>query len=180
MPGKHEGAAGRSRAKGSVPPAFVSKQCFREAMANLCAAVTVVTTDGKAGRGGFTASAVCSVTDEPPTLLVCMNRSGRQAPFFRENGVLCVNLLSHGHQDTAATFAGRGDVSIDQRFAEIEHTIGSTGSPILRASVVSFDCAIDHVVTAGTHDVFFCHVREISFGAGRNALVYFRRAYHLV
>ncbi len=177
-PGTREGAAERSGAEASV--ALVSKQCFREAMANLCAAVTLVTTDGKAGRGGFTASAVCSVTDEPPTLLVCMNRSGRQAPLFRENGVLCVNLLSRGHQDISATFAGRGDVSIDQRFAEVEHTIGSSGSPVLGASVVSFDCAIDRVVTAGTHDVLFCHVREISFGAGENALVYFRRAYHLV
>ena len=50
---------------------------FRNAMSMLSAAVNVVTTDGPAGRHGFTASAVCSVTDTPPTLLVCMNTASR-------------------------------------------------------------------------------------------------------
>jgi len=52
----------------------VSREQFRDAMARLGAAVNIVTTDGTAGRAGFTASAVCSVTDDPPTLLVCLNR----------------------------------------------------------------------------------------------------------
>jgi hypothetical protein len=52
-------------------------------MARLGAAVNVVTTDGSAGRCGFTASAVCAITDEPPTLLVCMNRSSAQNPVAR-------------------------------------------------------------------------------------------------
>ena len=55
----------------------VTRQDFRDAMARLGAAVNIITTGGPAGRGGFTASAVCSVTDEPPTLLVCMNRGDR-------------------------------------------------------------------------------------------------------
>ena len=53
----------------------VEKQAYREAMARLGAAVNVITTDGPGGRAGFTASAVCSVTDSPPTLLVCANRT---------------------------------------------------------------------------------------------------------
>lgn len=54
---------------------IADKQSFRDAMAQVGAAVNIITTDGPAGRAGFTASAVCSVTDEPPTLLVCLNRS---------------------------------------------------------------------------------------------------------
>ena len=53
----------------------VEKQAYREAMARLGAAVNVIATDGPGGRAGFTASAVCSVTDTPPTLLVCANRT---------------------------------------------------------------------------------------------------------
>ncbi len=53
----------------------VTRDEFRDAMARLGAAVNVVTSAGPAGRGGFTASAVCSVTDDPPSLLVCLNRS---------------------------------------------------------------------------------------------------------
>ena len=58
---------------------MVHRQAYREAMARFGAAVSVVTTDGPAGRYGFTASAVCSVTDDPPTLLVCMNRGSKSA-----------------------------------------------------------------------------------------------------
>jgi Conserved protein/domain typically associated with flavoprotein oxygenases, DIM6/NTAB family len=65
---------------------------FRNAMALLGGAVSVITTDGPAGRFGFTASAVCSVTDSPPTLLVCMNRSSYSNEQFKANGALCVNV----------------------------------------------------------------------------------------
>ncbi len=54
---------------------LTDKASFRDAMAHVGAAVNIITTDGPAGRAGFTASAVCSVTDTPPTLLVCLNRS---------------------------------------------------------------------------------------------------------
>lgn len=62
---------------------------FRNAMAMLGGAVSVITTDGVAGRFGFTASAVCSVTDSPPTLLVCMNRSSHSNEHFKHNGTVC-------------------------------------------------------------------------------------------
>uniref|UniRef100_UPI001954C66C flavin reductase n=2 Tax=Enterobacteriaceae TaxID=543 RepID=UPI001954C66C len=62
-------------------------------MARLGAAVNIITTDGPGGRAGFTASAVCSVTDTPPTLLVCINRAASVHQAFRLNQVLCVNTL---------------------------------------------------------------------------------------
>ena len=58
------------------------KQTFRDAMACVGAAVNIITTDGPAGLAGFTASAVCSVTDSPPTLLVCLNRGASVWPTF--------------------------------------------------------------------------------------------------
>jgi flavin reductase len=75
---------------------------FRNGMALLPGAVTVITTDGPEGPAGFTASAVCSVTDSPPTVLVCMNRSSFAHRFFAGNGVLCVNVLSAAQQDVSA------------------------------------------------------------------------------
>ncbi len=59
---------------------LTDKASFRDAMAHVGAAVNIITTDGPAGRAGFTASAVCSVTDTPPTLLVCLNRSASVWP----------------------------------------------------------------------------------------------------
>jgi len=65
---------------------MVSKHAYRDAMARFGAAVSVITTDGPAGRAGFTASAVCSVTDDPPTLLVCMNRGSERHAVFLATG----------------------------------------------------------------------------------------------
>ena len=79
---------------------------FRNAMALLGGAVSVITTDGPAGRFGFTASAVCSVTDAPPTLLVCMNRASYSNEQFKANGALCVNVLSGEQEHEAKVFAG--------------------------------------------------------------------------
>ena len=70
---------------------IVDQQTFRDAMSCMGAAVNIITTDGPAGRAGFTASAVCSVTDTPPTLLVCLNRGASVWPVFNENRTLCVN-----------------------------------------------------------------------------------------
>lgn len=75
---------------------IVDQQTFRDAMSCMGAAVNIITTDGPAGRAGFTASAVCSVTDTPPTLLVCLNRGASVWPVFNENRTLCVNTLSAG------------------------------------------------------------------------------------
>ena len=67
----------------------VEPKVFREAMSRLGAAVHVITTDGPSGKTGFTATAVCSVSDAPPTLLVCLNRGAHQhADPARQRGVL--------------------------------------------------------------------------------------------
>src|SRR5688572_13499716 len=80
---------------------------FREAMARLGAAVHVITTAGPAGSAGLTATAVCSVTDAPPTLLVCVNRRAQSASVIVENGVFCVNTLPHAQASVADFFAKR-------------------------------------------------------------------------
>src|SRR5262245_47232348 len=112
---QHEDMAGAFEAAASVRS--VEPQAFREAMSRLGAAVHVVTTDGPAGRTGFTATAVVSVSDQPATLLVCLNRGATSMPIMRGNGVFCVNTLRAGDEVIADTFAGRTKVPRDQRFA---------------------------------------------------------------
>jgi len=89
---------------------------FRHAMAHLSAAVSVITSNGPAGRCGVTASAVCSVTDSPPTLLICLNRSSALRRVFELNQVLCVNVLGGEHIDLAKHFSGVTGVPMPERF----------------------------------------------------------------
>jgi flavin reductase len=149
---------------------------FREAMSRLATAVSIVTTDGPAGMAGFTASAVCSVTDNPPTLLVCLNRSASVYPMFAENGVLCVNVLSPSHQSLSSLFGGKTPMS--SRFAAASWHTMTTGALALDNAVVALDCRISESVEVGTHDVLFCRPVAISFEKSSNALVYYGRRYH--
>src|SRR3981189_718495 len=85
----------------------VEPTLFREAMSRLGAAVHVITTAGPGGKAGATATAVCSVSDAPPTLLMCLNRTAQTNPAVVENGVFCINTLSAAPADIAKIFAGR-------------------------------------------------------------------------
>ena len=109
----------------------VEKQAYREAMARLGAAVNVITTDGPGGRAGFTASAVTSVTDTPPTLLVCANRSNDSYPAMKQNGVLCVNTLTPAQEGLSPVFAGMTGRSMAERFDGTTWHEMVTGSPVL-------------------------------------------------
>ena len=159
----------------------VSREEFRDAMARLGAAVNVVTTDGPAGRAGFTASAVCSVTDDPPTLLVCLNRASRNNALFKANGVLCVNTLASGRAALSDAFAGKGGLDSAGRFALARWSVLATGAPVLEeAAVVVFDCRITEVLEKGTHSVLFAEISAIRQGEPGGALIYYGRDYHPV
>lgn len=158
----------------------VSKAAYRDAMARLGAAVNVITTDGPGGRAGFTASAVTSVTDTPPTLLVCANRTNDSYPSLTANGVLCVNTLTPAQEHLSGRFAGMTDHTMEGRFdGHIWHTL-ETGSPVLDEAVVAFDCRITDQAEVGTHTVFFCEVEAIRTGDAHEGLIYYGRGYHAV
>lgn len=151
---------------------------FRNAMSLLPTAVNVVTTEGLSGAHGFTASAVCSVTDTPPTLLVCMNTTSRSHVHFMENKILSVNVLGAQHEHISNTFASK--LCSEERFQQGTWTKLVTGSPVLEDALVSFDCEIEQVQEVGTHSVFMCRVVAIKQSEQDESLVYFNRTYHQV
>jgi len=154
----------------------ISKAEFRDAMARVCAPVNVITTNGPAGRGGFTATAMCSVTDEPPTLLVCMNGRSSQCGLFIENRRFCVNVLANDHQELAGYFAGqRADMA--SRYAAASWVDMPSGSQALADAMVSFDCRLAEARLVGTHHIFIGQVIGIRARADGDALLYFDRTY---
>ncbi|WP_439885234.1 NADH-dependent FMN reductase RutF [Pseudomonas syringae] len=156
----------------------VTQLQFRDAMSSLAAAVNVITTDGPHGRAGFTATAVCSVTDQPPTLLVCINRSASVYEAFVGNGTLCVNTLGHEQQALSNLFGGKNSQA--ERFAGGQWLEGLTGAPLLDGAKLALDCRISQSVSVGTHDILFCEVQDIRHESKSDALVYFGRQYHLL
>jgi flavin reductase len=169
---------------------MINNQIFRDAMARLPAGVTIVTSDGPAGNCGVTASSVCSVSDEPPTLLVCIKRSSRNNTVFKQNQRVCVNVLRSSGQDLASQFAQSSQVATT-RFAEPRWTVSTAPLllddvdampalplPVLKDALVSLQCRITDQAEVGSHTVFYCTVDDIQLGTPGSALVYFERQFH--
>lgn len=149
-------------------------------MARLGAAVNVVTTVDGTGPCGLTASAVCSVTDDPPTLLLCINRDSDMNEAFKSSKVLCVNTLGAAQEHLSPIFASMTGATQSERFAQGEWTTLATGAPVLQGAVVSFDCRITQSTEVGTHTVFFCEVEALQSSGETAGLIYFGRAYHRI
>ena len=154
----------------------VTPQNFRDGMARVGAAIHIVTTDGPAGKAGFTATAVCSVSDAPPSLLVCLNRKASVYETVRANGVLGVNTLGPEHEKLSALFGGK--TPVEERFAAARWRLGETGAPLLEGAIVNFDTRIVQATEVGGHTVLMCEIVGIAGLERDEALVYFNRAYH--
>lgn len=158
---------------------MIESNDFRNAMSLLTTAVNIVTTKGDQGIKGFTASAVSSVTDTPPTLLLCMNQASRSHDDFVANKILCVNVLGAQQQHLSTAFAAH-QLSCQDRFKLASWTSLLTGSPVLVDALVSFDCEIEQIHAVGTHSIFICRVLAIQISQSDRSLAYFNRAYHQV
>ncbi|MBS9476542.1 flavin reductase [Ancylobacter radicis] len=163
---------------GEPLPAAVSRELYREGMAKLPAAVNIVTSLDEAGQCGFTASAVCSVTDSPPTLLVCVNRANQSHRAIATSRVLCVNTLAGPHHEALGMAFAGGVKTMSERFAGAHWMTLVTGAPVLMEASVAFDCRVTDLATVGTHDVAFCEVLGLHQGGTSEGLVYFGRRFH--
>ncbi|AIO34523.1 flavin reductase [Burkholderia pseudomultivorans] len=151
---------------------------FRNAMASLGAPVNVITTDGPHGRCGITASAVCSVTDTPPTMLVCINQSSYVHDVLLSNGRACINVLGAHAQELARVFAGMAGCSMDERFARCGSRPGALQLPVLDDAIASLEGCIVDSKKVGSHSVLFVQVEHIGLREDGDGLVYFGRQFH--
>jgi flavin reductase (NADH) len=163
------------------PPLTPQQVEFRNAMAHLPAAVSIITTDGAGGRCGITASAVCSVTDSPPTVLVCINRGSAMHAVFRQNARLCVNVLSDEQEPLAMHFSGATGVPMEERFSwDIWRHDGALEQPVLADALVTLEGRILEFKEVGSHSVMFVELAEVRVNERKDSLIYFNRLFHKV
>lgn len=148
---------------------------YRNAISRFLSGVTVVTTRHAGANHGITASAVCSVTLEPPTLLVCLNRQSATCHAVIGSGRFCVNVLADDQLALAKLFSSK---SAD-KFAEFAALSdapcidGPFGTPILPGALAALECAVTQYSDVGTHRVFFGQVLGTTVAEGE-PLGYFR------
>lgn len=157
---------------------LISRDRFIAAMRLVASSVTVVTTDGEAGRYGATVSAFSSVSADPPTVLVCLFADSRIAKAVSENGQFCVNVLSETHTEIADRFAGCHDQWIEDRFSGID-CYGALGVAPQIDGASAFCCSLHQTVRSGSHLIILGHVCDVLPSQAR-PLTYRDGCYHRV
>ncbi len=148
----------------------VNAEQFRLGMRCLAGAVSIITSAHAGHRYGMTATAVCSTTADPPTVLVCINRSTTTYDAMAKGGAFCVNVLRAEDRELSGLFSGaqKGE----SRFKPELWTRLATGAPVLLSALVSFDCKVVKRLAHGTHTVFLGEVAQLLIGRKGRPLLY--------
>lgn len=154
----------------------VSPTEYIAAISQHVSTVCVITTTFEGQRYGLTATAVSSVSAEPPRLLVCINRGGKTHDVILRSRLFCVNVLTEDQRDVAMVFAGMGGKDVD-RFATGDWTTLGTGAPVLGGAAAALDCVLGDSIDQASHTVFFGDVVATAHRGGRDTLLYGARQF---
>lgn len=155
----------------------VSSADFRGAMRHLTGGVSVIT----AGRGrditGMTVTSVTSLSVDPPTLIVSINRDASSFPLIRRHGAFGVNILAADQLDVAERFAGKGGLKGADRFAGAQWVTAVSGVPLLVGALSAVDCEVEEIVERHSHGIVIGRVRDIKNSLRTAALAYWHGQY---
>ena len=143
---------------------------FKTGMRTLAGAVNIITSVQGGRRYGMTATAVCSATAEPPTVLACINKLATTHGAVAKSKLFCVNVLRAEDWELSTTFSGAQ--SAEARFKSGNWTHLATGAPVLIDSLVSFDCRVVKKLSHGSHTIFLGQVEQVLMGKKGKPLLY--------
>jgi 3-hydroxy-9,10-secoandrosta-1,3,5(10)-triene-9,17-dione monooxygenase reductase component len=154
----------------------VSASEFRQAMGHFATGVTVVTSIDDDGEPvGTTASAVTSLSLDPPLVLVCFDRTSLTLQAIRAHGAFVVNVLAAPQERLSANFARRG---LAAAWDGVRHRPGPTGSPRIEGALAALECTVENRLPGGDHEIVIGRVRGVETGDESAApLLYFRGSY---
>ena len=151
---------------------FVETAKFRLAMRQMASAVTIVTSGAGPSRRGITATAVCSLSAEPPSLLACINKETQCHELILRCGYFCVNVVGGDNEALANRFAGRDGSHGLARFSAGSWVTLATGAPVLEDATAAFDCKLLDSCDGGTHSIFIGGILETRINVAQPVLMY--------
>lgn len=150
-----------------------SSDDFRIAMRRFPSGVAIVAAGTAPYRAGMTATAICSLSADPPRVLACLNRHSSTCRTVEENRFFTINLLATSQLSLARIFAGlEGDAQAEQKFDAGIWRRGVANAPILVDAVLTLECALVTAHPAGTHNIFIGEVVNIAGEVAEDALIY--------
>jgi flavin reductase (DIM6/NTAB) family NADH-FMN oxidoreductase RutF len=152
----------------------VDKNQFRTALSRFASGVTVVTTQDAERRPlGLTVSAFCSLSLDPPLVLVCIDRAAYLHAAFQASGVFVVNVLSAEQEALSRLFASREP----DKFAGIGFHTGLEGVPVLADTLATIECRLKQAYEGGDHTIFVGEVENTNVRDDAHPLLYYRGGY---
>jgi flavin reductase (DIM6/NTAB) family NADH-FMN oxidoreductase RutF len=154
----------------------ISEKEFRSALGHFASGVTVVTTiDRQFHFHGITVSAFCSVSLDPPLILVCIDKTTGSHPAFEIDGSFVVNVLREDQAHLSDHFAS----AIADKFDGIEYTRTEAGIPVLENALVNLECRLIYAHEGGDHTIFVGKIEKSKVRPG-NPLIYFHGNYRRI
>lgn len=151
----------------------VTQDEFRTALSRFASGVTVVTTkDARGILHGITVSAFCSVSLEPPLVLICIEKITGSHYAFEESNVFVVNILREGQGDLSEHFASQ----LPKKFDDVEYVLNAEGVPILTGALVNLECRLKFAHQGGDHSIFVGEVEKVTVREGM-PLIHFKGEY---
>ena len=146
---------------------------FRLAMRRFPSGVAIVATGAWPQRAGMTATAICSLSADPPQVLACLNQRTMTCRTLQHCRSFSINLLNTSQLPLARLFAGlAGEAAGEEKFTAGDWRQGASGAPVLETAVLTLECALVAAHEAGTHNIFIGKVLEISGQLAEEALIY--------
>ena len=157
--------------------AEVTASDFRNAMRKLTGGVSVITAGKGRDISGMTVTSVSSLSVEPPSLIVSLNRESSSWPLVKRYGFFGVNILTSDQIDIAERFTGKGGLKGAARFAGADWTTRTSGVPLLVGALAAIDCEVEDVVERHSHAIVIGRVLDVAVSARSAALAYWQGRY---
>jgi flavin reductase (DIM6/NTAB) family NADH-FMN oxidoreductase RutF len=155
----------------------ISSGEFRGAMRALAGGVSVITVGRGSDISGMTVTSVSSLSVEPPTLIVSVNRQSSSWPLLQRYGAFGVNILTAEQLDIAERFSGKDGLKGAARFNGAQWVTRATGVPLLVDSLASIDCEVEEVIERHSHVIVIGRVRDVLTSVPTSALTYWDGQY---
>jgi flavin reductase (DIM6/NTAB) family NADH-FMN oxidoreductase RutF len=155
----------------------VSAGVFRNAMRHLAGGVSVITVGHGNDITGMTVTSVSSLSVDPPTLIVSINRESSSWPVLMRNGFFGVNILRADQLDIAERFAGKTGVKGADRFAGAPWAAGLSGVPLLAGALAAIDCEVEDIIERHSHAIVIGRVLDMVASSRTAALAYWQGRY---
>jgi len=159
------------------PDIEVNANSFKNAMRQLAGGVSVVTVGRGTQISGMTVTSVTSFSADPPSILVCVNRSASSWPLLETYRSFAVNILNADQQDVADRFAGRHGVSGAARFDGASWSTLVTGVPVLDDALAAVDCRVEEIIERHSHAIVIGRVAAVRVEGRTAALAYWQGQY---